>query len=113
MRAASARPPTAAHFARISWKHGLWRNVLNTPLHYAQVLERPRTAQLLRSVSNSFKKGTDRLKRGLTPRSRTSLQTIEPDDAVPPPPPPVEPSAQPMQLDNHVHVKIAEVSPQS
>ena len=85
---------------------------LNTPSRRAQVLERPRTTQLLRSVSNSFKKGTDRLKRGLTPRSRTSSQTVEPEDAVPPPPPSAaEPPAPAMQLDNHVTVNIAEVSP--
>ncbi len=68
---------------------------------------------LLRTFSNSFKKGTANLRRGLTPRSRTSSQTDELGEAVPPAPVPTAASAPPKVLDNQVehqvHVKIAEV----
>ena len=85
--------------------------------------DKPRTGKLLRSFSNSFKKGTASLKRGLTPRSRTSSQTQELEAALPPPaleapkeaqeppaPAPAPSTQQPAVLENHVHVKIAEVS---
>ena len=56
--------------------------------------DKPRTGKLLRSFSNSFKKGTASLKRGLTPRSRTSSQTQELEAALPPPAPEVPREAQ-------------------
>lgn len=101
----------------------------NAVLPQMSLEDKPRTGKLLRSFSNSFKKGTASLKRGLTPRSRTSSQTQELEAALPPPaleapreareareaqeppaPAPAPSTQQPAVLENHVHVKIAEVS---